>query len=165
MEDLKYEEENVKAILLSDNAPSHLAAHTMVSKCGSIKVVFLPTNTTSLIQPMVQGIITKTKRLYRHHFLTDTVKVNNVMKPNRGMNRHAKKTLQNFHSYNIKPGITWTKSWKEIKPSSLEKCWKRLLHDTDLELKFESSESTDFHKMFWSKEDEGKPSCRTYDNK
>ena len=45
----------VKALLLMDNAPAH--PDKLISKDGQIKVKFLPTNTTSLIQPVDQEII------------------------------------------------------------------------------------------------------------
>ena len=43
-----------RALLLIDNAPSHPANLSELDTCISVKVVFLPPNTTSLIQPMDQ---------------------------------------------------------------------------------------------------------------
>jgi len=45
----------VKAVLLLENCPAHPPAETLVSRCGGIRVVFLPKNTTSKIQPLDQG--------------------------------------------------------------------------------------------------------------
>jgi len=55
----------IKAVLLLDNCPAHPPADTLVSRCGGIKVVYLPPNTTSKIQPLDQGIIATVKRAYR----------------------------------------------------------------------------------------------------
>ena len=52
-----------KAILPFDNCPAHQLA--LVSSSGLIKCVFLPANTTSLIQPQDQGIIADIKKRYK----------------------------------------------------------------------------------------------------
>jgi hypothetical protein len=44
-------------VLLLDHCPAHPSADVLKSKDGKIKAMFLPTNTTALIQPMDQGII------------------------------------------------------------------------------------------------------------
>ena len=49
-----------KILLFSDNAPSHPSG-----TLKNVKVVFLPANTTSLLQPMDQGIIQTMKLKYR----------------------------------------------------------------------------------------------------
>ncbi|GBL81296.1 Jerky -like [Araneus ventricosus] len=48
-----------QALLLIDNAPSHLEVEDL--KSGNIKAMFLPANVTSLIQPMDQGVINDLK--------------------------------------------------------------------------------------------------------
>ena len=60
-EQLKIPSEGVKAILLLDNALAHPHAHKLLSKDGRIRAVFLPPNTSALVQPMDQGIIVNTK--------------------------------------------------------------------------------------------------------
>jgi hypothetical protein len=42
-----------KILLLVDNCP----AHPVLEKLENIKLVFLPANTTSMLQPMDQGVI------------------------------------------------------------------------------------------------------------
>jgi hypothetical protein len=51
MYELKHESENVKALLLLDNSPAHPSTHLLRSTDGKIKCLFLPPNTSSLIQP------------------------------------------------------------------------------------------------------------------
>ena len=54
-----------KALLLMDNAPSHPSTEELCSRDGLIKIMFLPANTTSLIQPMDQGVLYNLKRRYK----------------------------------------------------------------------------------------------------
>ena len=58
-----------KALLLMDNAPSHLSTKELCSRDGLIKTMFLPANTTSLIQPMDQGVLYNLKRRYKKNLL------------------------------------------------------------------------------------------------
>jgi hypothetical protein len=46
-----------KAVLVLDHCPAHPSSDVLKSKDEEIKAMFLPTNTTALIQPMDQGII------------------------------------------------------------------------------------------------------------
>ena len=63
------DKEDVKAVLLLDNAPAHPADTILSSKDGKVKAMFLPPNTTSLLQPMDQGVIESMKRHYRSLYL------------------------------------------------------------------------------------------------
>ncbi|XP_042242197.1 tigger transposable element-derived protein 1-like [Homarus americanus] len=56
----------LKALLLLDNAPCHNPelVRTLEAKFGFVKVVFLPPNTTSFMQPMDQNVIINFKKLY-----------------------------------------------------------------------------------------------------
>ncbi|XP_046564778.1 jerky protein homolog-like [Haliotis rubra] len=54
-----------KAILLMDNCPAHPPTTTLILHDGKIRAVLLPKNTTSLLQPMDQGIIQAYKSHYR----------------------------------------------------------------------------------------------------
>ena len=58
-----------KALLLMDNAPSHPSTEELCSRDGLIKTMFLPANTTSLIQPMDQGVLYILKRRYKRNLL------------------------------------------------------------------------------------------------
>ena len=67
--------DEVKAILLLDNAPAHPHADKLVSRDGRIKIVFLPPNTTTLIQPMEQRVVMEAKRLYTRMYLDEVLVV------------------------------------------------------------------------------------------
>jgi hypothetical protein len=58
--DKKMKKKNRYVILFLDNAPSHPKV-----KLGNVKLQFFPPNTTSLVQPMDQGIIQSMKLQYR----------------------------------------------------------------------------------------------------
>ena len=53
-----------KAVLVLDNCPAHPDAEELIRDDGNIFAHFLPPNVTSLIQPMVQGVLIALKRRY-----------------------------------------------------------------------------------------------------
>ncbi|GBL75216.1 Jerky -like [Araneus ventricosus] len=57
-----------KAVLRIDNAPCHPEEEMLTS--GEIRVIFLPANVTSLIQPMDQGVIKAKKRHYEKKLIS-----------------------------------------------------------------------------------------------
>ena len=65
--------EYAKAVLLLDNAPAHPHEDRLVSSDGRIRVVFLPPNTTTLIQPMDQGVIMACKQFYQRKYLEEVL--------------------------------------------------------------------------------------------
>ncbi|XP_072144404.1 tigger transposable element-derived protein 4-like [Dermacentor andersoni] len=44
-------------------------AHGVIPHLKVVRMVFLPPNTTSFSQPMDQGVIKQTRKIYRHHLL------------------------------------------------------------------------------------------------
>ena len=58
-----------KALLLLDNAPSDPDSSLLQSSDGNIKCIYLPPNTTSLCQPMDQGVRENLKRRYKRLLL------------------------------------------------------------------------------------------------
>ena len=57
--------QNRQVLLLLDNAPSHPKDVNVTN----VKLVFLPANTTSMLQPLDQGIIKAVKTIYRKRLL------------------------------------------------------------------------------------------------
>ena len=60
-----------KALLLLDNAPAHPDVGQLQSSDQNIKTIFLPPNTTSLIQPMDQGVLEALKRRCKKSLLRE----------------------------------------------------------------------------------------------
>ena len=61
----KMKRQNRNVILFVDNAPSHPKDKPL----SNVKLVFLPANTTSTLQPLDQGIIANLKVNYRKRLL------------------------------------------------------------------------------------------------
>ena len=60
-----------KALLLIDNCSAHPDA--LSSRDGSVTCMFLPLNTTSLIQPMDQGVLQAMKKRYKRKLLQKVI--------------------------------------------------------------------------------------------
>ena len=69
--DRKLDVENRKVLLFLDNAPSH--SETLRRNLKNIKLVVLPKNTTSQLQPCVAGIIRNFKVKYRNQLLNHVI--------------------------------------------------------------------------------------------
>lgn len=98
-----------KVLLILDNAPGH-PAH--LDDCNpNIKVVYLPPNTTSLIQPMDQGVIA-------------TRVINNALA---ATEKNKDLTLKDFwKSYILDAVKNIADSWDEVKQTSMNGVWKNL---------------------------------------
>ena len=72
---LKISSNEVRAILILDNAPPHPSEDILSSGEGKIKVLFIPPNTTSIQQPMDQVVISAVKRHHIRCYLDEVVVV------------------------------------------------------------------------------------------
>ncbi|XP_069192076.1 tigger transposable element-derived protein 7-like [Procambarus clarkii] len=120
---------DVKALLLVDNAPAHVGLDKLTSHDGRIKCMALPPNTTSLIQPMDMGVIYAMKRLYKREMNKEIMVVFESDEDKRqGTDSRGQATLERYQKYSIKEGIyNWAKVWDEVQESTLRNCWKKLL--------------------------------------
>ncbi|XP_023310790.1 jerky protein homolog-like [Anoplophora glabripennis] len=108
----------IKAVLILDNAPTHpqdLTCHT-----ADIKIIYLPPNVTSLIQPMDQGVIESLKKPYRRKLVSEILQYSES---------EDKGLLEIIKKINIKdviymlamafqemPSATFVKSWRKLWP-------------------------------------------------
>ncbi|XP_069195726.1 jerky protein homolog-like [Procambarus clarkii] len=102
--------QNSKVVLLLDNSSTHPRGDELVN--GNIIGMFLPPNTTSVIQPMDQGIIKNLKHHYKRMFAR---RLNNQLR-----------TIKDFYKvFTIKSAI-WTiaSAWDEVKQTTLRNGWK-----------------------------------------
>lgn len=106
-----------KALLLIDNAPGH--PETLKFCDPNIEVQFLPPNTTSLIQPLDQGIIAAFKKYYVKRTFSYVL---NSMEQNPSLT-----VTETWKSFNIAHCITFIKeAVDELRPSTLNACWRKL---------------------------------------
>ena len=102
-----------------DNAPAHPSTEELCSQDGLIKTMFLPANTTSLIQPMDQGVLYNLKRRYKRNLLEKM----KLYETTDGLpyDQFAK-------ALNIKDCVySVVNAWEQIQSSSLQKAWNKLL--------------------------------------
>ncbi|XP_055714417.1 jerky protein homolog-like [Phlebotomus papatasi] len=116
-----------KAILVLDNAPVHPNEKELVS--GDIKVVYLPPNITSTVQPMDQNVLESMKKIYKRKFLEYLLK---HLENNEEVGDALKKV-------NILKVIKWiAEAWDRVTPYTIARSWKGIFQDT-----FQPSQETD----------------------
>ena len=105
----KMKRQNRNIILLLDNCPSHPDI-----KLSNIKLVFLPKNTTSELQPLDMGVIAWLKSYYKRLLMTQL----RAMKDS--------KDFVNWSKVTIYAAVVNTKdSWKEMPAQTIVKCFKK----------------------------------------
>ena len=103
-----------KIILFMDNAPCH--PESLSERYSNIKVVFLPKNTTSRLQPLDAGIIRNFKLKYRKKLLKFVISRTND-------NVKATDIIQEV---DILKAISWIKSaWGEVLKETIVNCFKK----------------------------------------
>ncbi|KAM9486515.1 tigger transposable element-derived protein 1-like [Clarias gariepinus] len=103
-------------LLLLNNAPGH--PQFMDDFHPSVKVVYLPQNTASLIQPMDQGVITTFKKYYLRHAFRQAVMA---------IDRSETSVHQFWKDYNIYHAIKNIDfAWSEVTAVTMNGAWKSL---------------------------------------
>ena len=101
-----------KVALLLDNAPSH----PKDLRLSNVKIIFLPANTTSVLQPLDQGVIACVKKQYQKRLLDHIV----------GQADTDKDLLQLSRSVDVLMAINWLRSAiSQVKPHTVERCFQR----------------------------------------
>lgn len=103
-----------KMLLLMDNAPGHPIYSDDISE--NIKIVFMPPNTTSIIQPMDQGVISIFKSYYLRRTFSQLIEATD---------KADKLTIPQFwKDYNIKMAVENIGfAWKEVKVTCMNGSW------------------------------------------
>ncbi len=109
--DLAMEKESRKILLVVDNCSSHKI--TVELKC--IEIMFLPPNTTSIIQPLDQGIL----KAFKTRFTSK--KLNIIL----NKMEIGEDVFKAFKEITIKDAIIYLKlAWDEISPEKIHNCYK-----------------------------------------
>ena len=113
--------------LITDNAPTHIVSSAepvvehghKVFNLSHMKVVFLPPNVTSHVQPLDQGIIASMKAHYRRQLVEWMLDEAN--KPG-----NASKTLKDLTA-NFYQMLLWLKqAWSiHVTAKTIENCWRK----------------------------------------
>ena len=102
-----------KVVLLVDNC----TAHSITANLKSIEIVYLPANTTSILQPCDQGIIRTLKARYRNEMRRRIL--NEIDNEDSTANVIAKKTSLLDALHLIK------KSWADVTETTIKNCFKK----------------------------------------
>lgn len=104
-------------LLLLDNAPAHPSTEKLVSADRKVTTLFFPPNTTSILQPMGQGILEALKRRYKKQLLQHLI-----------IEDRSSSLSDVLKQLTIKDAVYWcAQAWEEIAPQSLCKSWNKLL--------------------------------------
>ena len=110
----KMRAEKCSVILFLDNAPSHPTHYQM----SNVKLIFLPPNTTSVLQPLDQGIIQNIKLLYRRKLLEFVLRQCDGETSGTG--------AQIAKSIDIHRAVDWlNQAMSSLKAETVSKCFKR----------------------------------------
>uniref|UniRef100_S4RL09 HTH CENPB-type domain-containing protein n=1 Tax=Petromyzon marinus TaxID=7757 RepID=S4RL09_PETMA len=106
-----------KILLVIDNAPSH-PAH-LDDFHPNIKVVFLPPNATSVLQPMDQGVNAKCKAYYLRRTLAQALEATEG---------DTGKTVREFwEAYDVYQAVqNIAKAWAEVTQTCLNGAWEKM---------------------------------------
>lgn len=107
-----------KVMLIIDNAPGH-PPNALINFDPRVEVVFLPPNTTSLLQPMDQGVIKTFKSYYTRRSFAHL---------NKAMRKNNELSVKDFwKQFNVLNAVRIIgQSWNEVSQKTLNGVWKKL---------------------------------------
>lgn len=122
-----------KIALLMDNAGCH--PEDLKDHFSNIRIIFLPPNTTSMLQPLDLGIIQNFKVHYRTLFLRFVLSKIDV----------CETASEITKSVNILHAIRWVaQAWEEVMPETIKKCFRKAgILDKDFSVVSRSCEEID----------------------
>ena len=109
--------ENRKILLLIDNCP----AHPKIKSLQNIRLEFLPANTTSLIQPLDQGIIKNVKTFYRKELVQMIISIidQNLM-------NSSVTAIDISSKISLLDAIYFlARSWRRVKQATIANCFHK----------------------------------------
>nr|XP_042909800.1 tigger transposable element-derived protein 4-like [Parasteatoda tepidariorum] len=126
--DNKITNQGRKVVLFMDNAP----CHSFYENLKSVKLQFLPPNTTSEIQPLDQGVIRCFKLEYRRFVLRRLLSLIDC----------DKNSSQIIQSITVLDAIRWIRhAWENVKGQTIVNCFKKCeLSNTALEATIDAAD-------------------------
>lgn len=113
--DRRFDHEGRKVCMIVDNC----TAHPKIKNLKAIKLVFLPPNTTSKLQPCDQGIIQNLKKFYRGRMLQKLLLVLDD-------DQEAAGIIDVKKHISLLDAIRMLRSaWNDVKPDTIERCFTR----------------------------------------
>nr|XP_045609707.1 uncharacterized protein LOC123765243 isoform X2 [Procambarus clarkii] len=110
-----------KAILFVDSAPSHPQALRGTADSDGYRLEFFPPNTSSLLQPLDQGVIAQIKKLYTKQVLWE------MFLYTEGKGKSREKVVEFWKKFNMRNAVSIiTDIWENIDPTCLKDAWENL---------------------------------------
>ncbi|XP_033215441.1 tigger transposable element-derived protein 2-like [Belonocnema kinseyi] len=109
-----------KVVLLIDNAPCHPSLDDLNAINNNFEVIYIPPSVTALIQPMDQGLIVATKKLYKKNLLRRLLISE---KPEGAVKFLNELNLQDYFGM-------LSLAWDSVKSSTHQKAWEPLLGES-----------------------------------
>ncbi|XP_063896995.1 tigger transposable element-derived protein 4-like [Helicoverpa armigera] len=132
--DRELTKKNKKILLLVDNCP----AHPHIADLKSITLVFLPPNTTSVLQPMDQGIIRALKTHFRKNLVLKMIQLLDG----------CRSTSFEYPKITVLDGILMIQdAWTQLKQITIFNCYKHAgFVQSNVECTITSSNADDFNE-------------------
>lgn len=109
----------LKAILIAENVPADAFQNRPTSE---LQIHLILHNLSSVVGPMNNESLQSVKMNYEYKLLRSII---SAQDDGQALNEHLKKI-------NLRDFIYWiSNSWDEVKPSTIVKCWKKILADND----------------------------------
>lgn len=100
-----------KALLIVDNASCHVLPRNYED--NDFRVLFMPPNATSLIQPLDQNVLRSTKLRYRHRLMNELLACSDDI-------------TTSIKNINLKHAIIFlSEAWDSISPELIQNAWKQ----------------------------------------
>ncbi|XP_025198312.1 tigger transposable element-derived protein 6-like [Melanaphis sacchari] len=146
---------NNKTVLLIDNCPAHVVSVSL----KHIRIIFLPANTTSLIQPCDQGIIKTLKSYYRKQMRTRII--DNIENTNDQEKLSANELAKQTNLLDALHLITM--AWDQVTDKTIRNCFKHGGFAESVEGEEEEEyEEVDLDFENWLKIDENIPTTSNF---
>ncbi|XP_022909635.2 tigger transposable element-derived protein 1-like [Onthophagus taurus] len=132
----------LQALLVMDNAPAHPPGlqNELLEEFNFIKILFLPSNTTPLLQPMDQQVISNFKKLYTKILFERCFEVT----------EETKVTLKEFWKYHFHIFACLEiidKAWEGVNKRTLISAWKKLWPESVVECHSEKVDTLDVEPL------------------